>query len=241
MGARRPDDRRRVRDTVHRPRVDQRRHDGEDAPSAHGGSIHEPRPRRVGGGQSQPRVGNRGASRSSRRSCWRAARSRFFGPTASPGRAFRSSRGVGRRLPRIGFWRRRTSCPPPAPRAGGVLQRNPLSRNRADMPAAPSKAPTAATDGTSFAGHGENTSRVAGLSRTGTRQQRSWRAHRDRLVRVAAGPDVAPADRAGLVVLRGPRRPPLHPGATRRRRGRRLLRHDHGRAGVASPRRGPFL
>ncbi len=33
--------------------------------------------------------------------------------------------------------------------------------------------------------------------------------------RVAAGRAVAPADRTGLVVLRGPRRPPLHPGAAR--------------------------
>ena len=32
---------------------------------------------------------------------------------------------------------------------------------------------------------------------------------------VAAGRAVAPADRTGLVVLRGPRRPPLHPGAAR--------------------------
>ena len=52
---------------------------------------------------------------------------------------------------------------------------------------------------------------------------------------------VAPADRTGLVVLRGPRRPPLHAGAARRRRDRLLLQADHRRAGVEAPRRGPVL
>ena len=40
---------------------------------------------------------------------------------------------------------------------------------------------------------------------------------------IAAGPDVAPADRAWLVVVRSSRQPALHPGAARRRRGRRVL------------------
>ena len=52
---------------------------------------------------------------------------------------------------------------------------------------------------------------------------------------------VAPADRTGLVVVRGPRRSPLHAGAARRRRDRRLLQADHRRAGVETPRRGPVL
>ena len=38
-------------------------------------------------------------------------------------------------------------------------------------------------------------SRMAGLSRTGARRRRSRRADQDRLVRIAAGRDVAPADR----------------------------------------------
>ncbi len=49
-------------------------------------------------------------------------------------------------------------------------------------------------------------------------------------VAVAAGRAVAPADRTGLVVVRGPRRPRLHPGAARRRRGRLLLQADDRRA-----------
>ena len=58
---------------------------------------------------------------------------------------------------------------------------------------------------------------------------------------VAAGRAVAPADRTGLVVVRGPRRSPLHAGAARRRRDRRLLQRDHRRAGVAASRRGAVL
>ena len=41
------------------------------------------------------------------------------------------------------------------------------------------------------------------------------RTDQDRLVRFAAGRAMAPADRTGLVLLRGPRRPHLHPGAAR--------------------------
>ena len=50
---------------------------------------------------------------------------------------------------------------------------------------------------------GSEDRRVARLSRTGSRRHRSRRADRDRLVRVAAGRAVAPADRARLVVVRG--------------------------------------
>ena len=84
-------------------------------------------------------------------------------------------------------------------------------------------------------------SRVARLSRTRPRQRHSRRADRHRLVRIAAGRDLAPANRTGLVVVRGPRRPPLHAGAARRRRDRRLLQGVHRRAGVAAPRPGALL
>ena len=95
-------------------------------------------------------------------------------------------------------------------------------------PAAERRAAASATG----SGSSRDRSRLARLSRTRARRHRSRRADRDRLVGVAAGRAVAPADRTGLVVLRGPRRPPLHPGAARRRRGRRLLQRDHRRAGV---------
>ena len=58
-------------------------------------------------------------------------------------------------------------------------------------------------------------SRLARLSRTRSRRDHSRCADRDRLVSVAAGRAVAPADRTGLVFLRSPRRLPLHPGAAR--------------------------
>ena len=47
-------------------------------------------------------------------------------------------------------------------------------------------------------------SRVAGLSRTRSRQRHSRRANQHRLVGIAAGRDVAPADRTRLVVVCGP-------------------------------------
>src|SRR4029077_16293696 len=56
---------------------------------------------------------------------------------------------------------------------------------------------------------------LARLSRTRSRRQRSRRTDSDRLVSVSAGRAVAPADRTGLVVVRGPGRPPLYPGAAR--------------------------
>ena len=60
----------------------------------------------------------------------------------------------------------------------------------------------------------------------------------------AASPPVAAlaqADRPGLVVLRGPRRPHLHAGAARSRRGCRLLQPEHRQAGVGTPRPGAIL
>ena len=62
---------------------------------------------------------------------------------------------------------------------------------------------------------------MARLPRTRARRRRSRRAHRHRLVGVAARRDVAPADRAGLVVVRRARRPHLHAGTAWRRRDRR--------------------
>ena len=58
-------------------------------------------------------------------------------------------------------------------------------------------------------------SRLAWLSGARPRRHHFGSAHRNRLVRVAAGRAVASADRARLVVLCGPWRPPLHPGAAR--------------------------
>ena len=72
----------------------------------------------------------------------------------------------------------------------------------------------------------DDASRVAWLSRTRARQASSRRADRDGLVAIAAGRDVAPANRTGLVVVRRRRGSSLHTGAAGRRRGRRLLRGD---------------
>ena len=60
-----------------------------------------------------------------------------------------------------------------------------------------------------------NTSRMARLSRTRARRHQPRRSDRNQLVCPAARRAVAPADRTGLVVLRGPRGPPLYPGAAR--------------------------
>ena len=128
--------------------------------------------------------------------------------------------------------------PPPAPaespaRASGGVRRQrqsnrpPSRRQSSAVPAPAPAAPQRASD---------QASRVARLSRTRARRRHPRRAHRDRLVRVAARPDVAPANRTGLVVLRGQRRSPLHAGAARRRRDRRQLQSVHRRAGVATPR-----
>src|SRR5262249_4589932 len=81
----------------------------------------------------------------------------------------------------------------------------------------------------------------AGFPRTHRRRRHSRRGDRDRLVEVAAGLAVAPPRRTRLVVLRGPRQPPLHPGAARRGRGRLLLQPDHRRAGVETQERDPVL
>ena len=90
-------------------------------------------------------------------------------------------------------------------------------------------------------GAGDGAGRVARVPRIGPRRHRSRREARDRLVRDAAGEDVASTDRPRLVLVRGPGRPAVHAGATRRRRDGRRLSRQHRRAGVAASRRGPVL
>src|SRR5262249_57073664 len=81
----------------------------------------------------------------------------------------------------------------------------------------------------------------AGLRGAGPRRPGRGGRGREGLVGAPAGGAVAPAGRAGLVVVRGPGRPLLHPGAARRRGGRRLLPPAHRPAGLDAPRRGPVL
>ena len=82
---------------------------------------------------------------------------------------------------------------------------------------------------------------MAGLSRTRSRQRDSRRADQYRLVRLAAGTGVAPADRTGLVFVLGERRSALYAGATRRRGDGVVLPGVDRRAGVAPSRSGPVL
>ena len=82
--------------------------------------------------------------------------------------------------------------------------------------------PASSQDRTGRSVNNREGSRLARLSRSRARRHRSRRPDQHRLVHLAAGRNVAPADRTGLVILRGPRRPSLHPGAARRRRDRRL-------------------
>ena len=105
---------------------------------------------------------------------------------------------------------------PPAPAAGGPggSRRTPAASRRLRAAASPA-GPTSTGEPACHSGSSGTRSRVARLSRTRARRHRSRRADRDRLVRIAAGRAVAPADRTGLVILRGPRRPSLHPGAAR--------------------------
>ena len=89
----------------------------------------------------------------------------------------------------------------------------PPASKAADKPAARSGGSSHRADRTGCPGSDGRACRVAGLSRIRARQHHPRRADRHQLVPVAAGRDVAPADRTGLVVLRGSRRPPLHAGA----------------------------
>ena len=82
-------------------------------------------------------------------------------------------------------------------------------------PAAVPAAPAAAKIEAAAPAATDDAGRVAGLSRARARQRRSRRADRDGLDEVAAGRDLAPADRTGMVILRGARRSPLYAGAAR--------------------------
>src|SRR4029450_8481532 len=58
---------------------------------------------------------------------------------------------------------------------------------------------------------------------------------RDGRVAVAAVGTLAASGRARMVVVRRQRRPDVHAGAARRRRGRVVLSHEHRQTGVAGP------
>ena len=194
------------------------------------------------------------ASRWSRPSCSRAGSGRWCAPTASCSggaqlalavdadgrgaaaragqrRAEGASRRRRHRRPSRNCRRPRqlnAASPDAAPAA-------PASRSRPRRPRRPHRRRRRRS------GRRRNRAGVARLPRPATRRHRPRRAHQHRLVGVAAGRDVAPADRTGLVVVRGPRRSALHAGAARRRRDRRLLPGLHRRAGVAASRPGPIL
>ena len=82
---------------------------------------------------------------------------------------------------------------------------------------------------------------MARLPRTGARQHRSRRADRNRLVSHAADRAVAPADWAGLVILRGRGRPLFHAGTARRRRGGLCLQPEDRRAALETHRQDAVL
>ena len=107
------------------------------------------------------------------------------------------------------------ALPPSTPPA--ETPKEPLAAKTDDKPAAlPNAAATAKTELAALgAERAETPARLAGLSRTRARRHHSRRADRNRLVDVAAGRALAPADRTWLVVLRRARRPGLHAGAAR--------------------------
>ena len=119
----------------------------------------------------------------------------------------------------------------------GALPQKPTTAPAGKASAAPTPAPAPATmaEPAAAVGSDESARGVARISRARARQRDPRHADRDGLVQVAAGPVVAAQDRTGLVVLRGPRRSHLHPGAAGRRRDRVLLPAPHGRAGVETP------
>src|SRR5438874_209962 len=77
------------------------------------------------------------------------------------------------------------------------------------------------------------------VPRPGPRRPPQWRHDRHRLGRPPAGTGVEAADRPGVGLVRGRRRPALHAGAARRQRGDRLLRRGQRGRGVGAPLAGP--
>ena len=242
-GRHRADGRRGGRDKARRSPVHCGRNDGDDvAHLLHPGP--EPRPRRRGGGGPSP-VQRTAARVDGRRDParvrsvhahpnWRHQRRGRFG---SPLAVDADSRATP---PRPG---RQRAGAPPAPAAAAAADAR-LPAKTTDQPAVPTSSPAAAKvsgEERRRSRRGEHGRRLARLSRTEARRRHSRRADRNRLVPVEAGRTVAQADRTGLVVLRGPRRSHLHPGAARRRRNGVVLRPDHRRAGVETQRRGSVL
>ena len=245
IGAIALDRRRDLRDQGHRARIDRRGRPG-DADLHPADSVLTPRPRRVGRGE-RGRFRRGAGWRRWRRPCWSwrapfamirtdgvssGGELRFhwrWTPTAEErllAEAARTSRSRCRRAARCGdadgACRDQASSAPRAcrrhrcaRRASSGERRRPKLPSR-QRPTAPAMSERASGDARPHA------SRMAWLPRTRSRQRDSRRADQYRLVGVAAGADLAPADRTGLVVVLGERRSALHAGATRRRRdGRR--------------------
>ena len=169
-------------------------------------------------------------------SCSRAACGRSFATKASKESRSHSSNGAGRRRRSSECWNRRERTETAAPtRQGYGGQRRPLrlGRKRVPLPlpgslstlratrrlrhrVARSGQPVSCRVEVSLGDPGPTPAAWPGFRGPEARRRRSRRDHRDRLVQVAAGTGLAPAHRTGLVVVRGPRRSPLHAGAARR-------------------------
>ncbi len=218
--------------------------DGHDLPDA-GHSRPLPRVRDLGGGE--PRVVDRRAARDHgrgdrRRLCRCGRLVRTGGFTG----AFDNDLVVAMDADalKIACWRCADDTPPtpPASRHRSTVP-HPLHAayppHRRRSPATPLGDLAAARRTRSAPSHA--VARLARLPRPRSRRHRSRRAHRHRLVGVAAEGTVAPADRSGLVVVLRPRRRLLHAGAARRGRDRRRVSRQHRRAGVEASRPGALL